>query len=322
MLRKNLCEMILRFPVIPKGPILIKSGTEGAADPTLPDMNFVRTIHPKTGEQTVYLPGSSQKGLFRSYAEKIARTVFDDRNFDKIPDIVTNPNHYQALYQERYGKDASDWEIYSDRDYDPVSKLFGSQVFASRIRFKDAFPAPGADVNIEQRTNVSINRILQKVQAGPFNMEVVTSGKFIGQIVLRNFELWQVGLLGLVFRDLDGEMIKLGFAKSRGLGDVHVPMNALEIDIFYSKPNYEKTGKLKQILGLDSLLSEQERKDYRIFGNDPFDPLNLEVETVDPDGWGVRLQQAIRGEDVRDLFKACVTKHWAKLVEQEPQNGR
>ena len=51
MLRKNLSEMVILFGIVPTGPILIKSGVEGGADPTIPDMNFVRTVHPDTGEK-------------------------------------------------------------------------------------------------------------------------------------------------------------------------------------------------------------------------------------------------------------------------------
>ncbi len=58
--------------IIPDGPILIKSGREGA-DPTKPQMEFVETFH--NGRPTIYLPGSSLKGAIRAHAERIVRTV-------------------------------------------------------------------------------------------------------------------------------------------------------------------------------------------------------------------------------------------------------
>ncbi len=67
-------ELRLDFSIAPQGPLLIKSGQEAGADPTLLDMNFVRTTHGSLG-RTVYLPGSSLKGAIRSYCEKIGRTV-------------------------------------------------------------------------------------------------------------------------------------------------------------------------------------------------------------------------------------------------------
>ena len=306
MLRKNLSEMIFEFTIKPVGPVLIKSGVEGGADPTIPDMNFVRTIHPETKEQTVYLPGSSLKGTFRSYAEKITNTVGL-----KCVDVVAKPDAYNDLKEKSNGADDI---IYKNSCC--VSKLFGSQIFASRITFKDAFPE--GEVKIENRTNVSINRILSKVQAGPFNIEVVTNGSFRCKIFLRNFELWQVGLLGLVFRDLSQEKVKIGYAKTRGLGDVKINLDEMQIDIFYSKPNYENAKMPGRVLGLDSLLSDKECQDY---GIKTYGPLSLEIETNDPDGWGTHLHQKITDGKVTELFKECVQSHWAKLIEQEAQNA-
>lgn len=307
MLKKNLSEMIIQFDITPTGPILVKSGIEGGADPTIPDMNFVRTIHPDTGDNTVYLPGSSLKGVFRSYAEKIANTV--DL---KIKDVVAEPNAYENLKKESDNKDN---EIYKGSDC--IAKLFGSQILASRIKFKDAFPE--CKIEPEHRTNVSINRTLGSVQAGPFNMEVVTKGNFKVKISVRNFELWQVGLLGLILRDLSNGQIKIGYAKTRGLGDVKIALAQIEIDITYSKPNYdpkafnESIGK-GEVLGLDRLLKEKEAESY---GVKRFDDLNIIVETKDEDGWGTNLNQKIRGNDVVNLLRKCVEKHWAKYVEEE-----
>ena len=66
----NHCTITLK--IIPTGPILIKSGREGA-DPTKPDMEFVETYHSEG--KTIYLPGSSLKGAIRAHAERIVRTV-------------------------------------------------------------------------------------------------------------------------------------------------------------------------------------------------------------------------------------------------------
>jgi CRISPR/Cas system CSM-associated protein Csm3 (group 7 of RAMP superfamily) len=70
----NHCTIDLTL--IPDGPILIKSGKEGA-DPTKPDMEFVETYH--AGGKSIYLPGSSLKGAIRAHAERIVRTVGTDK---------------------------------------------------------------------------------------------------------------------------------------------------------------------------------------------------------------------------------------------------
>ena len=65
-------QCTIHLSLIPQGPILIKSGRQGA-DPTKADMEFVETYH--EGEKTIYLPGSSLKGAIRAHAERIVRTV-------------------------------------------------------------------------------------------------------------------------------------------------------------------------------------------------------------------------------------------------------
>ncbi len=68
MHKRLLNEAIIEISIQPNGPILIKAGEKGA-DPTLPDMEFVRT------NNKPYLPGSSLKGVIRSHCERLARTV-------------------------------------------------------------------------------------------------------------------------------------------------------------------------------------------------------------------------------------------------------
>ena len=63
---------LLDLALWPDGPLLIKAADSGA-DPTRPDMEFVRTHRPD-GE-SFYLPGSSLKGALRAHCERIARTV-------------------------------------------------------------------------------------------------------------------------------------------------------------------------------------------------------------------------------------------------------
>ncbi|MHA1796772.1 MAG: RAMP superfamily CRISPR-associated protein [Promethearchaeota archaeon] len=301
MLKKQYNEMILSYKIIPKGPILIKSGVEGGADPTLPDMNFVRTNDPATGKQTVYLPGSSIKGMMRSYAEKIMRTLNIDMKdtFDDFKEL----------------KDKDDYIIYKKSC--PITKLFGSPAMASRIKFTDAYPVNGRYPTILQRTNVAINRLLGSVQAGPFNMEVVTDGSFSGKIYLRNFELWMIGLIGLVFKDLRDEKIKIGYAKTRGLGDVTVELTKAEI--YYIDSLKPTDADENQILGIDSLLTADERT---LYGVEKFEKSQVIMETIvfdNGDDWDFRSKQTVVGEDVWSLFKECFNKQFKKLIQKQKE---
>ena len=83
MHKKFVNHCTIDLTIIPDGPILIKSGKEGA-DPTKPDMEFVETYH--AGGRTIYLPGSSLKGAIRAHAERIVRTVGDEKpNTKNLP---------------------------------------------------------------------------------------------------------------------------------------------------------------------------------------------------------------------------------------------
>jgi len=70
MLKKltNECVVDLRLKTV--DPMLIKSGTATIIGP---DMAFVLTY--RAGHREPYLPGSSLKGVIRSHAERIARTL-------------------------------------------------------------------------------------------------------------------------------------------------------------------------------------------------------------------------------------------------------
>lgn len=236
MHKRRFNEFTLSFVIRPQGPLLIKSGQESGADPTLLDMNFVRTHHAALGDKTVYLPGSSLKGTLRSYAEKVARTLSEGHAPQNPPVFCCNPlgrssrvgdNDY--FCGEKLAK-RSETERYALAC--PICRTFGHTHLAAHLRLSDAYPLnPAQPANIEvfhqtnetsSRDGVAIDRISGAVAVGPFNLEVVTQGAFYGSLTLTNFQLWQLGLLAIVWRDLGQGRVPMGFGKSRGLGRVAV----------------------------------------------------------------------------------------------------
>lgn len=205
----------IELSIEPDGPILIKSGKEGA-DPTKPDMEFVEAYH--TGGRTIYLPGSSLKGAIRAHSERIVRTIGSDKrdasNLNKIWANDPLNDKYDYL------KDKSSAEIYKLSSF--TDKIFGNTSIASRIRIEDAYPSNDKPLRVEERNGVAIDRVFGSVAVGPFNYQVCTDGEFCTKIHLKNFTLSQLGLIGLVLRDLNDGWFGLGFAKSRGLGTVNI----------------------------------------------------------------------------------------------------
>lgn len=62
-------QALVTFKLATDGPLSIRSGNVTVLDPTVPDMQVVRTH--SGGKSVPYMPGSSIKGVMRARAEKI-----------------------------------------------------------------------------------------------------------------------------------------------------------------------------------------------------------------------------------------------------------
>lgn len=221
MHRTRYNALTLTLHVSPAGPLLIKAGGT-SANPTLPDMQFVRTYHPQKGE-TVYIPGSSLKGVVRGFVEKALRTA------DK-PDswrwaCPTFPDEEQSC-AKRLEKVEDSAEVY--RRSCGACRIFGHTRLRGRASFTDFLPA--GEVRTEIRYGVAISRLTNAVAHGPFEMEVAVAGTFEGRLVLENFELWQLGLLALALESMNQGLVKVGFGKNRGFGEVTVAVREARLD--------------------------------------------------------------------------------------------
>ncbi len=242
----------LRIAIEPQGPMLIRSGRV-TMDPTRPDLEWVRTQH-AFGVETVYLPGSSLKGVVRSQAERILMTL--------DPKRVVDP------FDKRLGK-RSEAErkdpalVY--RGSCAAARTFGSLKVGGRARFADAYPWP-LDSNKKEaieraqelqvlaaRTGVAIDRRTGATRRGAlYNLEVVESGRFETEIGLVNFQLWQLALLMQALVDIDEGFARIGSGKSRGLGRARCTVTDLLVD---------QSARAKDdtlILGTGRLCSEKE----------------------------------------------------------------
>ncbi|GAB1543767.1 RAMP superfamily CRISPR-associated protein [Scytonema sp. NUACC21] len=305
----NHCTIALS--IHPDGPILIKSGKEGA-DPTKPDMEFVETYH--AGGRSIYLPGSSLKGAIRAHAERIVRTVGK----------TTRPNNPKEVWANdplnddyKYLSDRTPPEIYHLSSF--TDQMFGNTYIASRVRVEDAYPDKSTALKIEERNGVAIDRVFGSVAVGPFNYQVCTEGEFNTKIHLKNFSLAQLGLIGLVLRDLNDGWFGLGFAKSRGMGLVAAKLKSAVVQypgcILENQQIVQIGTKQKwdrqQLLGAGVFLSQEEGKDYGFPENDTQEtPVAAQPMEL---GFGVEMRW--EGEEqVRDLFRRTV-KSWCKLLE-------
>ncbi len=308
----NQCTIDLT--IVPCGPILIKSGKEGA-DPTKPDMEFVETYH--AGGRSIYLPGSSLKGAIRAHAERIVRTVGSERSNSQKPNYPWANDPLNDKYD--YLKDKSSHDIYKLSSF--TDQMFGNTSIASRLRIEDAYPVDSKQLKVEERNGVAIDRVFGSVAVGPFNYQVCTSGEFHTKIHLKNFSLAQLGLIGLVLRDLNEGWFGLGFAKSRGLGMVEVKLNSAVVQYpgcVLENHQICTLGRQQQwshtsLLGAGVFLENEERERYG-FPADDVQQTPIAAESMEL-GFGVQLSWEGSDETgVPDLFKWAV-RSWCRVLE-------
>ena len=225
-------EAVIKLKITPDGPVLIKAGEAlSGIEPDLPDMAFVRTYH--GGRETVYLPGSSLKGVIRSHCERIVAPACHPARIapqrathfsTSLSGAASHPSEEDRVVscckwlQDRH-RNAGGAETYTQSCF--VCKLFGNTSLASHSSFNDAVPIDGLadddDPNLtEERNGVAIDRVYGSVAGGAlFQFEVVTRGTFGTDLLLRNFSCAHLGLIGLALRDLNDQRLLVGFGKSR-----------------------------------------------------------------------------------------------------------
>lgn len=227
MFRQSLNRAVLRIRIETVTPLLIRAGDSGL-DPTGADLTCVRTKHARY-DRTVYVPGSSLKGVVRSAAEAAVRGR-------KLGGVEGACDPLGPATCARETRRLESHEVH--RKHCLACRLFGSTAIKGRASVRDLFPWPeprpgeaaddaknrelAARANqVELRNGVAINRVSGAVQHGPFDMEMVPAGvAFWGDVALENYQAWQLGLVAAAFDELTSGFAQLGSTKSRGLGVV------------------------------------------------------------------------------------------------------
>lgn len=184
----------------PRSAFAIRTGDKAAPmlHPELPDLSVLRQ------NNEVFIPGSSLKGVFRSHAERLLRSISSE--------LACDPFEIRGRCGEVEGTAS---EIHAAQCL--ACRTFGSTNIGGRIAFADAHSSTG--VKLSQRSGVSIDR----KSGGPargrlFEMEVAASGDFQARLHLKNVQGWQIALVAAVIEDIDEGLVRIGGATTRGLG--------------------------------------------------------------------------------------------------------
>lgn len=303
MLKQLVNECVVTLHIVPLGPVLIKSGTASISGP---DMAFVRVW--RNGEPEVYLPGSSLKGVLRSHAERIARTlnpsaacdpfekeegaIFCGECFEQIKKGKKNiPGHLQ-LPDPRRETQKLNRRIYADSC--PICRLFGSTWYAGRLATADAY-AVGRSPKPQQRDGVGIDRFTGGAAPGvKYDLEVITEGCFETTLHLRNFELWQLGLVGFLLEDLKDALLRIGASKSRGMGKVRGEVKEVQLHYLGRQVPGPDGGQFPLLgAGAPSLAGEADAQNYGMLP--PYQLMATLPDGVQPAPRGLRTTYSFPG---------------------------
>lgn len=317
MLRKLVNYAEVEIALQPAEPVLIASGVPNVAGVDLP---FVLTYRRGADAGEPYLPGSSLKGVLRSHAERISRSMAPkarvcDPHFQEVNANDTPPRFRFCGERLRPRQDKDD-RLQTKESHDlyrqscPLCRTFGSTVYRGRLAIGDAYPKEGEPPTIERRDGVGIDRFSGGASRGvKFEMEVLTRGTFHTRMRLENFEDWQLGLLALLCRDLEDELISIGHATTRGLGRLRGAIERLNV-VYIVPPSRRLEDKC--VHGVGALLEVEERKPYGYRNDDHFDltkPPELKRSSV---RW---IQSFVAVAARRTFFDDAVAR-WAERMEQ------
>lgn len=271
MFKRSYNRAVLRIRLETVTPLLIRAGDAGLT-PTAADLACVRTHHARNGS-TVFIPGSSLKGVLRSAAEATVR----GRRFKDIEGACDPVDHNKSCGKEpaRSGSTQRERLLSHEvhRQQCLACRVFGSLRMKGRTGIRDLFPwsdstdveprlKPGGENHlranrVEVRNGVAIDRITGSVKIGPFDQELVPAGVcFFGDISIENYQAWQLGLLAQSFAEVNDGFAQLGSSKSRGLG-----VAKLEVEsILHEQAALDK----RTPMGVGMLASQQEGKEYAL----------------------------------------------------------
>ena len=281
----------LTFELNIDSPLCIRDGEE-SIDPTLPDMQCIRTY--KNEEKTVFIPGSSIKGVVRSRCEKIFNIIAQRQVCCNIVDKVARCPEKNKDMKYEEAKDT----------YKRICagcRMFGSLALGGRIKFKDAYPIGKCKTGI--RNGVGINRITGAAQSGAlYEFEVIEDGKFEVVIVGENYELYQLKSLLWVLEDINEGYVTFGSAGTRGNGKMLVDNVRIEFRDFRNLDEHLLTGYFEQDQG-GALAYENKRYYYSTQINGIKEIMKI-LESVDVSMAlsSIRIRTQ-RGEDYGDKFR-------------------
>ncbi len=212
-------------------PLRVGAGREGGLGTI--DLSVLRIDY--SGLKIPYIPGSSLKGVFRSYSESLAllkgfrvcsglskSTCMDQFQKDMG---VTLSKYIERLLKNNMSTKAVE-EFWKRACL--MCKVFGSPSYSGRVSFSDAYPLDEKNsllpFKLGVRKGTAIDRRTGSVQSRAlYDVEYVEPGaRFRFTLRCINLPNYVLGMLSKVLEDMNAGRVKIGGFKTRGFGMVKI----------------------------------------------------------------------------------------------------
>lgn len=203
------------------------------------------------------LPGSSLRGVLRSQAERIARTLatlnawgdakaMSERQADFLAScpacnpLTTEPSDEVAscnsFIRRRLSKEARE-KLEREGAEDKLClacRLFGSTWNGSRLRVEDAPFKEGVKIEHKVMDFLAIDRFTGGGRdSAKFDALALWKPQFCVRLFLDNPEPWELGWLALTLRDLQDGLATVGFGRAKGFGQCTLEDRKLTLGILH-----------------------------------------------------------------------------------------
>lgn len=201
-------KTVITGKLIAVDPIHIGSSDNNTLDPTAVDNSVLKD---STGRAVI--PGSSLKGVVRSYFESVVRAAYGK---DAACDVFDNNNSCSEQKST-----ISDRKEAAEEDYKEscmVCKLFGGKRIAGKLSFKDSF---SLEIPLyEHRDGVGINRETgAAARRRKYDFEIIPKGtEFDFCLIAENLDDEQEKQLNFIIKSLESKELTIGGKTTRGLG--------------------------------------------------------------------------------------------------------
>ncbi|HHU32616.1 MAG TPA: hypothetical protein GXZ50_08160 [Clostridia bacterium] len=186
-------------------------------------------------------PGSSIRGVLRSHAEKIARTIATlystkDDFLNKCPacnplaDLNTPLTSCSSLFREYKKKEKDKDKQISEEKLCLACRLFGSSGWGSRLYISDGYPINPPKIKILDF--LAIDRFTGGGKEGAkFDALVLWQPAFRIRIFVENVENWSLGWLMLVLKDVKEGFLSFGGGENKWFGKAMIKDVGIKVGV-------------------------------------------------------------------------------------------